>query len=144
MATPRVAWAVSYAAHTRYRRCSGTLCITIAANIADTALLTYPACFPDSVVGFVAKKASSAIFVQGVLRHFQQILENKASQVAQKNINLGVLRNLEIPIPPLDLQHRFASIVESVEEQKSAHRNHLEELDTLFASLQQRAFSGEL
>ena len=123
---------------------SGTLCITIAANIADTALLTYPACFPDSVVGFVAKKASSAIFVQGVLRHFQQILENKASQVAQKNINLGVLRNLEIPIPPLDLQHRFASIVESVEEQKSAHRNHLEELDTLFASLQQRAFSGEL
>src|SRR5690606_38147340 len=32
---------------------AGTLCITIAANIANTGILTYDACFPDSVVGFV-------------------------------------------------------------------------------------------
>ena len=30
----------------------GTLCITIAANIADTGILSFDACFPDSVVGF--------------------------------------------------------------------------------------------
>ena len=46
--------------------------------------------------------------------------------------------------PPLDLQRRFAEIVSSVEEQKSKMRKHLEQLDDLFASLQQRAFRGDL
>ena len=46
--------------------------------------------------------------------------------------------------PPLDLQHRFAAIVESVEQQKASQRAHLAELDTLFASLQSRAFRGDL
>ena len=49
-----------------------------------------------------------------------------------------------IPLPPLELQQRFAAIVESVEQQKVAQRAHLMELDTLFAALQQRAFAGEL
>jgi type I restriction enzyme S subunit len=47
-------------------------------------------------------------------------------------------------LPPLDLQARFASIVESIEQQKARLRAHLAELDTLFASLQSRAFNGEL
>ncbi len=51
---------------------------------------------------------------------------------------------ISIPIPPLDIQHRFATIVESIEKQKNSQRAHLAELDTLFASLQQRAFNGEL
>src|SRR5579863_9206259 len=33
---------------------AGTMCITIAANIAETGILTFPACFPDSIVGFIA------------------------------------------------------------------------------------------
>jgi type I restriction enzyme S subunit len=49
-----------------------------------------------------------------------------------------------IPLPPLDLQARFASIVESIEHQKTRLKAHLAELDTLFASLQSRAFNGEL
>ena len=48
------------------------------------------------------------------------------------------------PLPPLDLQHRFADIVESVEQQKARQRAHLDELDTLFGSLQSRAFCGDL
>lgn len=51
---------------------------------------------------------------------------------------------LQIPIPPLDLQRHFSSIVECIERQKALYRAHLSELDTLFASLQQRAFNGEL
>ncbi len=54
------------------------------------------------------------------------------------------LKRLEVPTPPLDLQNRFVSIVESIEQQKVTQRQHLEELDTLFAALQQRAFNGEL
>jgi type I restriction enzyme S subunit len=47
-------------------------------------------------------------------------------------------------IPPLDIQHRFTSIVESIEQQKSRLHAELAELDNLFASLQSRAFNGEL
>ena len=59
-------------------------------------------------------------------------------------ISMGRLKELRVPLPPLDLQQRFAAIVESVEQQKVAQRAHLTELDTLFAALQQRAFAGEL
>jgi type I restriction enzyme S subunit len=49
-----------------------------------------------------------------------------------------------IGVPPLALQRRFTRFVESAERQKSEHQKHLAELDTLFASLQSRAFKGEL
>ena len=62
----------------------------------------------------------------------------------QFNINAKQASSMEIALPPLDLQHQFASIVESVEFQKASQRAHLAELDTLFASLQSRAFRGEL
>ena len=59
-------------------------------------------------------------------------------------LNTTRLKSLVVPLPPLDLQHRFATIVESVEQQKTTQRAHLAELDTLFASLQSRAFRGDL
>ena len=59
-------------------------------------------------------------------------------------LNKRDLTPLPIPVPPADLQARFATIVQSVEQQKSRLRAHLDELDTLFASLQARAFAGEL
>jgi type I restriction enzyme S subunit len=55
-----------------------------------------------------------------------------------------VIKRLPIPLPPIALQRRFAAIVESVELQKTRMRAHLAELDALFASLQVRAFKGEL
>ena len=61
--------------------------------------------------------------------------------------HLNMSRNLkpsQCCVPPLDLQHRFAAIVESVEQQRTSQRAHLAELDTLFASLQSRAFRGDL
>ena len=54
------------------------------------------------------------------------------------------LRTLPVLVPPSNLQRRFAAIVESVEQQKASQRAHLAELDTLFASLQSRAFRGDL
>jgi type I restriction enzyme S subunit len=60
------------------------------------------------------------------------------------NISKAKLRSIEVILPPLSLQQKFARIVESVERQKAAQRAHLAELDALFASLQYRAFRGEL
>jgi len=60
------------------------------------------------------------------------------------SINMRQLRAFPLLIPPLSLQRRFASIVEAAERQKARLRAHLDELDALFASLQSRAFNGEL
>lgn len=59
-------------------------------------------------------------------------------------INQSNLMKVNVLVPPLDLQNRFATIVESIEQQKALQRAHLAELDALFASLQSRAFNGEL
>lgn len=122
----------------------GTLCITIAANIANTGILMFDACFPDSVVGFVPNESSSIEYVQHLFGFLRKILEDKATQVAQKNINLSILRSLPIPLPEISQQKRFADFVNAVENEREQHRRHSTKMDNLFASLQQRAFKGEL
>ena len=61
-----------------------------------------------------------------------------------KHLNVKELRKFPVLLPPLDIQHSFAAVVESVEQQRARQRAHLAELDTLFASLQSRAFRGDL
>src|SRR5436309_1120337 len=71
---------------------SGTLAITIAANIAETGILTYPACFPDSVVGFVFDGDSVTVrFVDLFFRTEREEIARFAPATAQKNINLEIL-----------------------------------------------------
>ncbi len=123
---------------------AGTLCITIAANIAKTGILTFDACFPDSVVGFRAEDPATVEYVRVWLSFLQKALEDSAPESAQKNINLAILRGLNIPLPPLPLQQTFATRIAAIEALKATHRSALAHLDALFASLQQRAFAGEL
>jgi type I restriction enzyme S subunit len=122
----------------------GTLCITIAANIARTAILSFDSCFPDSIVGFIANEEVFAIYVHFLFGFFQRILEQNAPQAAQKNINLDTIRKLQIPKPPKNLIIQFAKIVEKVEKIKKKYEISLQELENLYGSLSQRAFKGEL
>lgn len=71
-------------------------------------------------------------------------VDSQARTVAQPNINAKMYSALPVAHPPIDLQRGFATIVASIERQKARQRAHLAELDTLFASLQSRAFQGEL
>ena len=77
-------------------------------------------------------------------RVFQNEVLRRATGSAAKGISSKQLASILVPLPPLDLQQRFAEIVSSVEEQKAKMRKHLAQLDDLFASLQQRAFRGDL
>jgi len=60
------------------------------------------------------------------------------------DLNMKTIKNLKIPLPPLDLQKKFASIVEKVEKLKEKQAKSRDEIDELFNSLMQRAFRGEL
>ncbi len=93
---------------------AGTLCITIAANIAKAGVLEFDACFPDSVVGFIPGDRVQVGFVQAWLGFLQPTLEANAPQAAQKNINLEILRALPIPVPPRAQQDAFIERCERV------------------------------
>ena len=123
---------------------AGTLCITIAANIANTGVLEFDACFPDSVVGFVPDADTTTEYVQFLLTQLQSVLEAGATQVAQKNINLKMLRSLVVPVPPIDLQNRFSMHVRKQYACRAAQALVYEKLDRLFASTTSRAFTGDL
>lgn len=123
---------------------SGTLCITIAANIAKTGILTFDACFPDSVVGFIPNEKTNNEYTQYWLSFLQKLIEDAAPESAQKNINLAILNNLDFPLPPISLQNQFVERLLIIEEQKSITRKSLEKSNELFNSLLQKAFKGEL
>ena len=123
---------------------SGTLCITIAANIAKTGILTFDACFPDSVVGFTPNPKTNNLYTLFWLSFLQKILEETAPESAQKNINLGILRALDFPLPQIELQNQFAEKVQAIEGQKAQAQASLVQAEDLFNSLLQQAFKGEL
>lgn len=90
----------------------GTLCITIAANIADTATLGFDACFPDSVVGYTPyDKEIPTVYFDYFIKTAKENLERFAPSTAQKNINLEILSNVLVPCPPMQ---QFPRIVEKV------------------------------
>ena len=119
---------------------AGTLCITIAANIAKTAILKFDACFPDSVVGFKANDKTNEIFIHYWFSFFQSILEAQAPESAQKNINLKILSELKVIAPDIEEQNKFATFVVQVDKSKLLVQKSLDETQVLFNSLMQKYF----
>ncbi|MET4004806.1 type I restriction enzyme S subunit [Arthrobacter sp. UYCu511] len=74
----------------------------------------------------------------------QRIIKNMQYGQTKPGLNFEQIRKFELPLPPLELQQTFARRVAGVERLKEKHRTQLAELDVLFASLQHRAFRGEL
>ncbi|WP_298610019.1 restriction endonuclease subunit S [uncultured Thiothrix sp.] len=94
-----------------------TLVITIAANIAETALLGYPMCFPDSVVGFVADSdESSELFMHYVFTYIRRSIQNSASGSIQDNINIDYLTKLMFKIPEKFYQDKIAAVLFSIDQ----------------------------
>ena len=89
---------------------------------------------------------ASPVFLNLQLRSIpmRALLKSKSKTATMTTIDQKALSSVVVVVPPLDLQHRFATIVESIEQQKARYRAHLAELNTLFASLQARAFNGDL
>lgn len=94
---------------------SGTICITIAANIANSAILTYPACFPDSVVGLIPDGSLCLKeYAEFFIRTARANLDQFAPATAQKNINIEILSDVAAPLPPLAEQKEIVRRVESM------------------------------
>lgn len=82
--------------------------ITIAANIGDTAVLDYPACYPDSLIALTPKSDNLRLeYINIYFKYIKSYLENLAPQAAQKNINYQQLSPTPIVIPPLSVQDKI-------------------------------------
>lgn len=126
----------------------GTLCITIAANIAKTAILDFDACFPDSVIGFNSKAEKSILFVMYYIQLLQQILDVKASATAQKNINIGTFERISFPNLDDDLQEQIVQEIESrfsvIDKLEQTINKALIKANQLRKSILKSAFEGKL
>jgi len=89
-----------------------TLCITIAANIADTALLAFPACFPDSIMGFIPfKDIANVKYVKYCFDILQKDCQQISQGTAQDNLSWKKLSTIKFPCPPIEVQNKIATIL---------------------------------
>ncbi len=127
----------------------GTLCITIAANIAETGILNFDSCFPDSVIGVVVdERQTSTKFLEYLLQSVKSDLKAKGKGSAQDNINLGTFENHLFPFPDLTIQsfitNQLDALSKEVQNLESIYQQKLTALDELNQSLLHRAFNGDL
>jgi type I restriction enzyme, S subunit len=95
----------------------GTLCITIAANIAETAILKIAACFPDSIVGFVPfPDVSDVRFVKYYIDTIKLSMQNVSKGTTQDNLSLDKLSTFDFLTPSLSTQRKIASILSAYDD----------------------------
>lgn len=115
---------------------AGTICITIAANIADTGILTYPACFPDSVIGFVADPDKCDVdFMEYLLQYTKKNIQSHAIGSVQDNINLKTFENIELNVPDLSTQQQIASLLCALDEKIDLNLQMNQTLESIIATI---------
>lgn len=87
--------------------------ITIAANIGNTAILKYNACFTDSIVGIKPNENADIYFLEFYLQSLKEYLNSIATQSAQKNLNIEKLSTITVPLPPLEIQNQIVNEIEN-------------------------------
>ena len=109
---------------------AGTLCITIAANIADTGILAIPACFPDSILGFRPfEEISDVRFVKYCFDILQRDCKSISQGAAQDNLSWEKLSTIKFPCPPLPVQRRIADILSAYDDLIENNRKQIKLLE---------------
>ena len=126
-----------------------TVCITIAANIAESAILTYPACFPDSIVGIITDNTIClSEYLEFYIRTIKNNLSTFAPATAQKNINISILNDVRMSLPLVDEQKEIVKRVEALfkkaDEIEERYKKAKAYVDKLTQSILAKAFRGEL
>ncbi len=119
----------------------GTLCITIAANIADTAILGIQGCFPDSVVGFVPDEEKADVrFIKYYIDTIKLQMQGVSRGTTQDNLSLDKLLTFDFQIPPLPTQKRIAGILSAYDELIENNQRRIRILEEMARSLYREWF----
>lgn len=120
----------------------GTIIITIAGNIGDTAVATFPVYFPDSLVGITPDEETDEQFLEQFLRYRQTFLNRLSTKTTQKNLNLTLMRPIEVVKPSLDEQKEIADTLSTVDNQIKKEKEYKNHLQRLKRGLMQYLLSG--
>jgi type I restriction enzyme S subunit len=119
----------------------GTLCITIAANIAESAILGIEACFPDSVVGFTPFKNKGDLkFVKYMLDEFKVYMQQISKGTTQDNLSLEKLRRVKFRAPSYDTQVRIAGILSTYDDLIESNNKRIKILEQMAENLYKEWF----
>jgi type I restriction enzyme S subunit len=122
-----------------------TLCITIAANIAETTILKIKACFPDSIIGLVPfENEAKVLFIKYQFDKFKIDIQKLSQGIAQANLNQEKLSNIEFSFPTLPEQQKIATFLTSVDEKLQALKQKKSLLEQYKKGVMQKIFSQEL
>lgn len=122
-----------------------TLCITIAANIAETTILKIKACFPDSIIGLIPKEEETIVlFVKYQFDKFKIEIQSLSQGVAQANLNQEKISNIEFNFPTLPEQTKIASFLSSVDEKLNLLKEKKAALEEYKKGMMQKIFSQEI
>ena len=123
----------------------GTLCITIAANIAETAILDMDACFPDSVIGWESNDLTTNIFIKYYFDFYKEKIKKLSVGGAQENLNLDKLGKLNFKIPTVEEQSKISKFIALLDDRietqikiiecKLSHMNYIS--NVIFSSLKE-------
>lgn len=119
----------------------GTLCITIAANIAESAILGIEGCFPDSVVGFVADADKADVrFVKYYMEILKLQMQSVSRGTTQDNLSLDKLLTFDFLVPPLPVQRRIAGILSAYDELMENSQRRIRLLEAMARALYREWF----
>lgn len=119
----------------------GTLCITIAANIAETAILGIPGCFPDSVVGFVPDSEKTDVrFIKYYVDTIKLQMQSVSRGTTQDNLSVDKLLSFDFCVPPPPTQRRIAGILSTYDELIENNQRRIRILEVMARSLYREWF----
>jgi type I restriction enzyme S subunit len=122
-----------------------TLCITIAANIAETSILKIKACFPDSIIGLIPiENKTTVLFVKHLFDKFKIQIQSLSQGAAQDNLNQEKLSNIEFVFPELIEQTKIASFLTAVDDKLQSLKQKKTLLEQYKKGVMQKIFSQEL
>lgn len=126
---------------------TGSICMTIAANVGDVAILNFDACFPDSIVGFVPKNDISRHYLFYVLKAMKQQLVRNAIISTQLNLNIEIIKEEFIPLPTEEEQIIIAKYLdqkcESIDKQVARREQLISKLTEYKKSLIYECVTGK-
>jgi type I restriction enzyme S subunit len=121
----------------------------VGANVAETAILDFDSCFPDSVIGVVADdRFADNEYIEFLLQTFKATLKDRGKGTARDNINLGTFENQKFPFPSIEEQRRIVADIKILADQirmiETIYRQKLSKLAELKQAILRKAFAGQL
>lgn len=113
-----------------------TLLYTIFATLGEVAILRVKAATNQAIAGIIIKNRDEVLmeYLFYALCSMKERVNNIGRGVAQNNINLSILKNIEIPLPPLEEQKRIADILDKASNLIDLRKQQLEKMDLLIKS----------